>query len=353
MGSRRARTRGRVVLLRGAWGGVRLRPAARKQRRKRPDGRDGGEEAKRDPVAAVQRVGFDALSRIPALCAEELASTWNLELPGDEDVVVPSAVLSAGRGAGRDPDLPRRFYSSFIVARSDRVKDILSSLPVGELPSDGKSPRTATTVNHGSAVWFFVGHNRSRRALPGRPEHTDAVRHDGTWHFQLSGSKTWHLRPTEELAKRLAVGSLRESMAGDDQGRITVRVDAGDILLVDTRQWWHHTELPCTLGAHEQLSVSYARDVWIGRSENGEDGEEEKEEGDDMCNVDWLYAPHDISCGTVVLTEDDVPDAELPESEDPNCEVVEDEFGRAVLIAARDIRAGEFSASKGAGEADD
>ena len=47
------------------------------------------------------------------------------------------------------------------------------------------------------------------------------------------------MRPTEELAKRLAVGSLRESMAGDDQGRIAVRVDAGDILLVDTRQWWH------------------------------------------------------------------------------------------------------------------
>ena len=61
-----------------------------------------------------------------------------------------------------------------------------------------------------------------------------------------------------------------------------------------------------------------------------------------MCNVDWLYAPHNIPCGEVVLTEDDVPNAELPESQEPNCEVAEDESGRAVLIAARDIRAGEF-----------
>ena len=52
-----------------------------------------------DAAAAVQRRAFAALSRIPALCAEDLAATWNLELPGDSGVVVPSAVLLAGRRA--------------------------------------------------------------------------------------------------------------------------------------------------------------------------------------------------------------------------------------------------------------
>ena len=194
-----------------AWGGVRLRPEAEKKKKKRRGPNDHAEsndsvrgdnsEERDDAKEAVQRSAFEALSRIPSLCADDLAATWSLEMPGDADVVVPSAVLA---GEPSSSNLPRRFYSSFILKRPDHVKDILASLPVDRLPSDGRSRRTATTINHGKAVWFFVGHNKSRRVLPGRPEHTDAVRHDGTWHFQLSGSKTWHLRPTKELAQRLA-----------------------------------------------------------------------------------------------------------------------------------------------------
>ena len=30
-----------------------------------------------------------------------------------------------------------------------------------------------------------------------------------------------------------------------------------------------------------------------------------EEEDDDMTNVDWLYAPHDVPMGEIVLTEDD------------------------------------------------
>ena len=46
--------------------------------------------------------------------------------------------------------------------------------------------------------------------------------------------------------------------------------------------------------------------------------------------------------GTIILTEDQLPDCELPLSEDPTCEVNETEDGDMVLVAARDIAAGEW-----------
>ena len=127
-----------------------------------------------------------------------------------------------------------------------------------------RSPKTAVDcshdeIHHGNAVWWFVGRNKARRALPGRPEHTDAVTHDGTWHFQLSGAKVWHLRATEALAASLG------RPAGSPPLRVRVTVRPGQVLLVDTRQWWHHTELPCTLGAEEELSVSGRCGGWSGK----------------------------------------------------------------------------------------
>ena len=116
-------------------------------------------------------------------------------------------------------------------------------------------------------------------------------------------------------------------------------MEAGDVLLVDTKSWWHQTEIPCTLSACEEISLSYARDIYVQHMEE----KEEEEEEDDMTNVDWLYAPHDIPKGEIVLTEDDVPDAAFPESHSPNCDVLEDEdSGKMVVVASRDITSGEF-----------
>ena len=343
----KAYRRCRVVLLRGCWKGVQPQTLGK---RKRTD------DELATTISDAQTKAFKMLSQIPRLCASDIDDSWNLELPGDTSVVVPSAVLGMhGKAqAGEPSSLPRRFYSSFILKNEESVEQVMTSLPLKNLPSIGKSPRLRTNIRHGKAVWFFVGHNKSRRTLPGRPEHTDAVKHDGTWHFQVCGSKIWNLRPaSRDLAKYLGLES-----EDPEKCRTSVCVKAGEVLLVDTRQWWHHTELPCTTSAARQLSVSYARDVRIEKSggglaldgnsnrtageANNNDEVEEDVKDDDMCNVDWLYAPHDIPCGAVVLTEDDVPDAELPESAAPNCEVAENEHGKAMLVATRDIQEGEF-----------
>jgi hypothetical protein len=100
--------------------------------------------------------------------------------------------------------------------------------------------------------------------LQGRPEHTDAVDHSGTWHVQLSGLKTWHIRPVESAPE--FEGCPPD--CGDDElegvkeggGGYVVECEAGDLLLINTRAWWHRTTLP----VQEGNSVSYARDFYLG-----------------------------------------------------------------------------------------
>ena len=57
-----------------------------------------------------------------------------------------------------------------------------------------------------------------------------------------------------------------------------------------------------------------------------------------MTNVDDLYAPHDIEEGTVIFTENDLPDAQLQRSDDPNCEVVEGALKEVVNRAWQSLR---------------
>lgn len=62
-----------------------------------------------------------------------------------------------------------------------------------------------------------------------------------------------------------------------------------------------------------------------------------------MSNVDGLYAANNIEEGTILFTEDDMPDCELPHSStNPNCKVVELDDGTSALVSTRLISAGEF-----------
>lgn len=182
----------------------------------------------------------------------------------------------------------------------------------------------------------------------GRPEHTDAVPHDGTWHYQLEGSKEWRLRPTDELLARLG-GATKHG--GGKQRRAshkkpaaavqTVLCEPGDLLVVSTREWWHATRLP-PQAAPNHLSISYARDFVLGAGTTKPVADADAAL-DSMSNVDGLFARSSIEAGTVVMTQDDLPDCELPESDEPNCEVCEDEeSGLMCLVAIRDICSGEF-----------
>jgi hypothetical protein len=66
-----------------------------------------------------------------------------------------------------------------------------------------------------------------------------------------------------------------------------------------------------------------------------------------MTNVDGTYAANDIEADTILFTEHNMPDIELPRSkDDPNCRVVEleDNDGETYMavVSLRTINSGEF-----------
>jgi hypothetical protein len=152
--------------------------------------------------------------------------------------------------------------------------------------------------------------------LAGRPEHVDDVDHDGTWHLQLSGTKTWYIKPNKDSeAWTNGPPELRADAAGvvkpgnSTQGGLRCRVHtkAGDLLCVNTRAWWHRTEIE----SGPDLSISYARDLYLGS---------------EMVATMPLLSPGDFEAGEVVLEEDAIPD-HLEWSEDPNCTMAEVDNG--------------------------
>jgi len=51
-------------------------------------------------------------------------------------------------------------------------------------------------VTYSDSYWVFTGFNRdanNRAGLQGRKLHTDDVPQNGTWHYQASGAKVWHI----------------------------------------------------------------------------------------------------------------------------------------------------------------
>ena len=290
-----------------------------------------------------------------------------------------------------------RGYSSFIVQNDkDALEELKSRLPLSDINTvfmattglsvpvtevttsrvNNKKKPAVTNINHGPCVWFFFGWNDAgseyEKPLRGRPEHTDSVSHDGTWHYQLSGQKIWYLRPTMELislmeskgeinkdeleswkssaSQRPAVSDI-ESLGKDEferRGRVKIICQEGDVLLLNTRLWWHETIIPVQPLNHNNQSipsVSYARDIHLFNTFEELSKECNKDEA--MTNVDGLYAADAINSGTILFREESMPDCELHRSRiNPNCEIVdvEDENGNisGAIISSRDIKAGEF-----------
>ena len=221
-----------------------------------------------------------------------------------------------------------RAYCSFVVQHSKEVyTDTLSTLPFQEFDT--------TSIQYETALWFFFGRNPIGNInMDGRPEHTDAISHSGTWHYQLSGCKRWLVRPTTELMNQLDCLDVNTTSSFD------VKCNQGDVLMINTRLWFHQTIIP----PQRIPSVSYARDFRI--IDKGTRPFIAKQSIDDNCtmtNVDGVYATSDISQGTIIFTEADMPDCELHRSStDPNCEVVEIEDGTSAVVASRPIVSGEF-----------
>jgi len=297
----------------------------------------------------------------------------------------------------------QRGYCSFLVQHSKmEMNKLLSThLPMVHLPvaSESESAKEDETmkVRYGQALWLFFGKNylndetssdKIPKTLQGRPEHTDSVTHDGTWHYQLSGTKIWRLRPTTELMQRIneykqqqnqeqplsgtkrkiddADGECNDEEAKtnlncDETGENYIEVECkqGDILFLNTRLWWHSTLIP----AQDAPCISYARDVYFAKSaaavaiaaetqgscnflEKGE--EDDGQQQSSMTNIDGTYAAEDIEAETILFTEHTMPECELHRSKtNANCQVVEmedEEAGESYMavVSLREIKAGEF-----------
>jgi U3 small nucleolar RNA-associated protein 6 len=240
-----------------------------------------------------------------------------------------------------------RAYCSFLIQNDrDSFDRVVARFPVPEFGWDDE-------LVHERAVWIFFGRNPvGNPELDGRPDHTDSVSHDGTWHYQLSGKKEWNLRPSSGLLRHFdRILPRRATSEGwtPEELRLTVMCSERDVLMVNTRLWFHRTRIP----AQRVPSVSFARDFRFPSDDDdadaddaegqvADDGGQEAEPGG-MSNLDGLYARADIDEGTVIFTETDMPDAELHvSSSDPNCQVVTLEDGGSAVVSRRLIRAGEF-----------
>ena len=294
------------------------------------------------------------------------------------------------------------YYASFVVNGGAVLNDLLSRLPFGDAPS-----ALAAEATHAPRAWCFAGRNYGSANVAGRAEHTDDVPQDGTWHLQLRGTKVWKVRPClgakgapwgdgsggggsssrSQLATKGATvpkttgrgratrgAAGRASVCVETKEAITatsssyaseliavpaprvIECRAGDLLLINTRTWWHCTELPpqrmcsqqsnssqmanrkkyntlkpssnkghrkdvpCNTEDEDTLSLSIARDFnWKGP---GEDVDGDDASNHVASNVDAVYCTGALSVGDVALMESELPDCALPRSDDPNCEVV-------------------------------
>jgi hypothetical protein len=120
--------------------------------------------------------------------------------------------------------------------------------------------------------------------------------------------------------------------------RIHVDCQVGDVIVVNTRLWFHQTMIP----AQDEPSVSYARDFWTDETK-GRHNSQSATGATSMTNVDGLYATNDIEAGSIIFRESDMPDCEVHRSRtNPNCEVVELEDGENAIVSICPIAAGDF-----------
>jgi U3 small nucleolar RNA-associated protein 6 len=257
--------------------------------------------------------------------------SWCVETHGRDGAggdIDPEAFLSGTESSDRA-------YCSFLVQHDRSSLDRLAA----RLPAPGLGWEDEAA--HEPAIWIFFGRNPAGNpGLDGRPEHTDSVSHDGTWHYQLSGRKEWSLRPSSGLLRHLGqILPSRATAEWTEELNLVATCSERDVLAVNTRLWFHRTLIPAQRGP----SVSLARDFRFapGDEEDAMDGGRAGPGG--MSNLDGLYARADIEEGTVVFTELEMPDAELHvSSSDPNCRVVTLEDGSSGVVSTRLIRAGEF-----------
>lgn len=281
------------------------------------------------------------------------------------------------------------WYLSFIAQQSSTLLNRLSSMlpfPYPPLMDTEGGSWGGPAVHHYDSFWVFVGNScgSSGAGLQGRREHTDSVTHSGTWHYQVSGRKVWMVRPclcdeweeqhggipvlqrsvhppptTPPVVHNKSEESSSVQRGSDGMDRLHLECRAGDLLIINTRLWWHQTVLPtagpqssadpgssrCRSRIGTNLSISVARDFSLQPKEEvaicaicrstDSDGDGKYDDGGGgvgggkqsrtmMSNCDGIYATRNLKEGDVICTEEDLPDCSLPRTKtaaEANCEV--------------------------------
>jgi len=159
------------------------------------------------------------------------------------------------------------------------------------------------------------------------------------------------------------------------KGEYVVDVEEGDVFVINTRLWWHRTEIPgWEVGRddhhrRDNVSISYARDIYLDGTQPSKDEDEMH-----MFSKDGAWATAFLPKGTVLLTEVDPPIGRTTVRAHANCELVvvgvqdddsdeeeEDSVGdkrrQLALLTTKDIEEGGFftmlkSDDENAGEED-
>ena len=165
---------------------------------------------------------WNQLSDVFAGLGKTDQKSWCVETAqgSQENVITPEDFLAPKR-------TNHRAYCSFLVQKDRKAYDKLqSTLPVVEIPG--------VRWAYEPALWMFFGRNPLGNAdLPGRPDHTDSISADGTWHFQLSGTKKWIIRPSDDLIEHMSTclnPSEMKKWSASSVVQVTCR--QGDILII-------------------------------------------------------------------------------------------------------------------------
>jgi hypothetical protein len=303
-----------------------------------------------------------------------------------------------------------RFFQSVPFAKAPFLKDsyhddgawlFFGYNPAQEVNNEGKQEEEDQVKKTGGSKRKNISNKRKalttttttcNQPISGRPEHTDKVQHSGTWHVQLSGTKTWYIRPLKSAKVWNNRPPVLEGKNGSWQGatagvRLKVCVEFGDLFVINTRVWWHQTKIdpqyPSLLPTSSTtsptkesrrtkkrktknkesiekntnaaktispgLSISYARDFYLpGNNPASDTTEVDIPTANDYKTNDTTLDPRLIATtmvysGELAVAEEDLP-SDLPRSRDPNCELcvcLVNGEEQMVMLATRDIYIGE------------
>ena len=302
---------------------------------------------------------------------QAIQKSWYVETDGRGDTEVPLAPETILGVADEPTALPTTpWYCSFVPQGDEELLGhVLDSLPT---PTNDKNRTrevpsflTSRGHRHEDAAWVFIA-KQTANVLPGRPEHVDKVTHDGTWHLQCSGEKTWYIRSAAafhgtDLGKDNDVQHGSALMKTNSKDALNFTCRAGDLLVINTRSWAHRTEIPAagSVAVAPCFSISIARDFFFHTAAVAEDNGDDRtpllssealeaDEETEMGNVDALFADRYIAKGEVVYTDEafkalsESGEGGLAFCLDPNCEVQQIDDGTYAIVAIKNIRRDDF-----------